>query len=297
MAILLERDSRVIVQNAHSAYARQMIPLMRDAGTRIVGGVAPGHGGGTAHGMDLFDTVAEARAATGADTSVIYSPPFAVADAIVEAAEAGLSLAVAAAEYAPVHDVAAALARARDAGLWVVGPNSLGLLSPGIGMLCGLPPAFSRPGRIGLVSRSGTLSLLMLRTLSAAGIGQSTVVSMGGDSIIGRRPVEYVRAFEADPETDAVVVVGEIGGGKEAELARALPEIAKPVVVLIAGRSAPEGRRLGHAGALVGGAAETAAAKMALLAEAGAHVCRSPAEVVAVLNALSAAAGTNGEGT
>lgn len=289
MAILLQRDSRVIVQNAHSAYARGMIPLMRDAGTRIVGGVTPGYGGTVAHGMTLFDTVADARAATEADVSVIYSPPFAVADAIVEAAEAGLSLAVAAAEYAPVHDVAAALARARDAGLWVVGPNSLGLLSPGIGMLCGLPPAFARPGRVGLVSRSGTLSLLMLRTLSAAGIGQSTAVSMGGDSIIGRRPAEYVRAFEADPETDAVVVIGEIGGGKEAELADALAEISKPVVVLIAGRSAPEGRRLGHAGALVGGATETAAAKMARLEAAGARVCRSPSDVVATLAALPVA--------
>ncbi|WP_051402414.1 succinate--CoA ligase subunit alpha [Lutibaculum baratangense] len=296
MAILLKPGARVVVQNALSAYGREMIPLMREAGTQLVAGVAPGHGGREAQGLPVFDTVAEACAATGADTSVIYTPPFGVADAIVEAAAAGIALAVAAAEHAPVHDVMPALAFARERGMWVVGPNSLGLLSPGVGMLCGLPPAFGLPGRVGLISRSGTLSIVMLRTLSAAGIGQSTAVSIGGDGVIGRRPVEYVELFDADPATDAVVVVGEIGGGKEAELAEATARFETPVVAMIVGRSAPQGRRFGHAGALAGSPAETADAKMALLREAGATVCTSPAEVVEALRGLPAPVGARRQG-
>lgn len=279
MAILLKRESRVIIQNVHSAYARNMIGQMRDAGTNIVGGVAPGSGGTEFLGLPVFDTVAEAVVEVGADTSVIYTPAFAVADAIVEAADSGIKLAVAAAEHAPVHDVMPALAHARTCGMWVIGPNALGLLSPGLGMLCGLPPAFGTPGRVGLVSRSGTLTIAMLRALSAQGVGQSTAISFGGDSMIGRRPAEYVREFEKDDDTDAVVVVGEIGGGKEAELAEIMGEISKPVFAMIVGRSAPEGRTLGHAGALARNSSETAAAKIARLREAGVTVCPSPMAV------------------
>lgn len=288
MAILLKRDNRVIIQNVHSAYARNMIVQMRDAGTRIVGGVAPGSGGSNYLDMPVFDSVAAAVKETGADTSVIYTPAFAVADAVVEAVDSGIKLAVAAAEHAPVHDVMPALAYARERGSWVIGPNALGLLSPGIGMLCGLPPAFGMPGRVGVISRSGTLSIAMLRALTARGIGQSTAVSFGGDSIIGRRPVEYVREFEKDCDTDAVVVVGEIGGGKEAELADAMNEVSKPVFAMIVGRSAPEGRTLGHAGALARNANETAASKIAQLQAAGVTVCSSPMAIaLAVKERLS----------
>lgn len=276
MAILLTRESRVVIQNVHSAYAKNMIGQMREAGTNVVAGVAAGSGGTTYLDLPVFDTVADAVAETDADTSVIYTPAFGVADAIVEASDAGITIAVAAAEHAPVHDIMPTLAHARASGTWVVGPNALGLLSPGLGMLCGLPPAFGLPGRVGVISRSGTLSIAMLRALTANGVGQSTVISIGGDSIVGRRPAEYAKLFEADPGTDAIVVVGEIGGGKEAELAEAMSEISKPVFSMIVGRSAPQGRTLGHAGALARKASETAAAKIEMLAAAGATICRSP---------------------
>lgn len=276
MSILLKRDSRVIIQNIHSPYARNMIGQMRDAGTAIVGGVAAGAGGTSYLDLPVFDTVAEAVRQTGADTSVIYTPAFGVADAIVEAADGGIKLAAATAEHAPVHDVMPALAYARTKDTWVIGPNALGLLSPGQGMLCGLPPAFGLPGRVGVISRSGTLSIAMLRALTANGVGQSTAVSIGGDSIVGRRPVEYAHLFDADPQTDAIVVVGEIGGGKEAELAEAMGGLSKPVFAMIVGRSAPEGRTLGHAGALARNASETAASKIERLKQAGATVCISP---------------------
>lgn len=288
MAVLLTPESRVVIQNVHSAYARNMIGQMREAGTNLVAGVAPGAGGGAHLGLPVFDTVEQAVERTGADVSVIYTPGHGVADAIVEAADAGVRVAVAAAEHAPAHDVATALAHARDKGAWIVGPNCLGVLSPGIGMLCGLPPAFGMPGRVGVISRSGTLSIAMLRALTAHGVGQSTAASIGGDSIIGRRPVEYARLFEADPRTDAIVVVGEIGGGKERELADALGEISKPVFAMIVGRSAPPGRTLGHAGALVRDASETADAKIEALAAAGATIRHSPLAIAAaVKQALS----------
>lgn len=288
MSILLNRDSRVIIQNVHSAYAKNMIDQMREAGTIIVGGVAAGSGGSSYLDLPVFDTVVEAVSHTGADTSVIYTPAFGVADAIVEAAEGGIKLAAATAEHAPVHDVMPALAFARAKGMWVIGPNALGLLNPGQGMLCGLPPAFGLPGRVGVISRSGTLSIAMLRALTANGVGQSSAISIGGDSIVGRRPVEYAKLFDADPDTDAIVVVGEIGGGKEAELADAMAHISKPVFAMIVGRSAPEGRTLGHAGALARNASETAASKIERLTVAGATVCASPlATASAVKQALS----------
>eukprot|EP00873_Tetraselmis_striata_P030047 jgi/Tetstr1/450311/TSEL_037347.t1 len=265
-----------------------MIDQMREAGTIIVGGVAAGSGGSSYLDLPVFDTVVEAVSHTGADTSVIYTPAFGVADAIVEAAEGGIKLAAATAEHAPVHDVMPALAFARAKGMWVIGPNALGLLNPGQGMLCGLPPAFGLPGRVGVISRSGTLSIAMLRALTANGVGQSSAISIGGDSIVGRRPVEYAKLFDADPDTDAIVVVGEIGGGKEAELADAMAHISKPVFAMIVGRSAPEGRTLGHAGALARNASETAASKIERLTVAGATVCASPlATASAVKQALS----------
>lgn len=283
MAILLTPENRVVIQNVRSAYARNMIGQMRDAGTNLVAGVAPGAGGGDYLGLPVFDTVERAVERTGADAAVIYTPGHGVADAIVEAADAGVRLAVAAAEHAPTHDVAAALAHARGKGAWIVGPNSLGLLSPGTGMLCGLPPAFGLPGRVGVISRSGTLSIATLRALTASGVGQSTAVSIGGDSIIGRRPAEYARLFEADPGTDAIVVIGEIGGGKEHELADTMAEISKPVFAMIVGRSAPRGRTLGHAGALVRDVSETADAKIEALAAAGATIRHSPLALAAAV--------------
>lgn len=286
MAILVDKSPEIIVQNAQSRYAAGMIALMRDTGTRIVAGVAPGYGGEAMDGLALFDTVAEARAATDARASVIFTPPPGLGAAIEEAAEAGIRLAVAATEHAPLHDTIAAASVARAAGMWLVGPNSLGILAPGHGMLGALPAGFAQPGPVGLVSRSGTLAIVTMQALSAARLGLSTAVSMGGDTVIGRRPAEYLRLFADDPQTRAIVYIGEIGGTKEDELASALASCSKPVVTMIVGHSAPEGRTLGHAGALIGTDADRAEAKSARLAAAGAHSCRTPAELVAALSRL-----------
>lgn len=284
MAILVETAPEIIVQNARSRYAAGMIALMRETGTRIVGGVAPGWGGSAMEGLPLFDTVAEACATTGARASVIFTPPPGVGAAVEEAADAGIRLAVAATEHAPLHDTIAAAAAARAAGMWLVGPNSLGILAPGYGMLGALPAGLAMPGPVGLMSRSGTLAIVTMQALFAAGYGLSTAVSIGGDTVIGRRPAEYLRLFDDDPQTRAIVYVGEIGGTKEDELAVAMAGCGKPVVAMIVGHSAPEGRTLGHAGALIGSDADRAAAKSARLAAAGALACRSPAELVAALD-------------
>ena len=282
MAILLHRGQPVLVHNAVSAYARGMIGGMRAAGTNLVGGIAPGRAGEVYEGLPLFDTVGEAVAATAATACVLYNPAPGVHDAVVETVDAGVQLLVVAAEYVPTLDTMRAVAHARRHGAWVIGPNCLGLLSPGLGMLNGIAPSFGCPGRVGVISRSGTLTLAVLERLTEAGLGQSTVVSIGGDSIIGRNPAEYVQAFEDDPETDVIVLLGEIGGRKEYQVAEMLPSLRTPVVALIVGRNVPEGRRLGHAGALISNEAETAAAKRDALRRAGALIADDPAGVVAL---------------
>ncbi|TRW94582.1 succinate--CoA ligase subunit alpha [Paracoccus sp. M683] len=286
MGILLKPDSRVVIQNVHSSYAAGLIRQMRLAGTQIVGGVQAGAGGTDHLGLPVFDLVSQAVDKTGADVSVVYTPAFGVAAAIVEAVDAGIALVSVAAEHAPVHDMMPALAHARNRGAWVIGPNSLGLLNPGQGMLGGLPAGFGMPGRVGVISRSGTLAIAMLRRLTAGGIGQSTVVSVGGDAITGRRPAEYARLMDADPATEAIVLIGEIGGGKEDELAAALPDLSTPVFAMIVGRSLPEGRQFGHAGALARNGSETAVAKARRLKDAGATICDSPLAVVTAIRQL-----------
>jgi len=285
MAILLTGRTRVLAVNATGAYGGAQVRFMREFGTQVVAHVAPGRAG-EVQGLPVFPTIAAAVAATHATAVAIFTPAAGVRDAIEEAAEARLRLAFAAAEFVPLHDVARAAERARATGLWLVGPNSSGIASPGQAVLGALPPGFTSPGRIGVIGRSGTLTMNVCRSLTLAGLGQSTVVHIGGDVICGRNPHEWLRLFMEDSETDAVVYLGEPGGSKEYTLAQELARATKPVVTLVVGRHVPRQKRMGHAGALVGADRETAAAKSEALAAAGALVAQNVPQVVALLRRL-----------
>lgn len=282
---LLDRfPRRVVVFNPTGAYAARQVTAMREAGTRLVAGIALGRGGGTLQGMPLLDSLAELDAP--ADAAVLYTPPEGTADAIRQCAAAGIATIVAAAEYVPLHDSLRAAQAAREAGSWLIGPNTLGLCVPGAGLLGSVSPAFCTPGRIALIGRSGTLTLTVARLLTAAGIGQRIAVHIGGDAVIGRNPHEYLAPLAADPGTDAVLYCGEIGGDKEYALAEALARFPKPVIATVVGRHAPPDRQMGHAGALIGSARETAAAKLAALGVAGAHIAATPYEAIGILQEI-----------
>ncbi|WP_426955941.1 CoA-binding protein [Muricoccus radiodurans] len=275
---------RVVVLNATGRYAARQVTMMREGGTPIVAGIALGAGGGVQDGVPLLDSLDELDAP--ADAAVLYAPPGATADAVRDCAAAGIRTIVSASEYVPVHDALRAARAARAAGCWLVGPNTLGLCVPGKVLLGSVSPAFCSPGSVAVLTRSGTLTLAVSRLLTAAGVGQSVVVHMGGDTVIGRNPHEYLAALADHGPTRAVLYVGEIGGDKEYALAEAISGFAKPVVAMIAGRHAPEGRQMGHAGALIGEAREGAAAKLAVLREAGAQVARTPYDAIEILKGL-----------
>lgn len=275
---------RVVVFNPTGRYAAAQVAAMREAGTVPVAGIALGRGGGAMDGMPLLDDLRDLAAP--ADAAVIYTPPEGVLDAVRAAAAARIPSIVVAAEYVPLHDALRAAQAARAAGCWMVGPNTLGLCIPGQGLLGSIAPSFCREGRVAVMCRSGTLTLTMARLLTAAGVGQRAVMHIGGDAVCGRNPHEYLAALAADPGTDAILYCGEIGGDKEYALAEAIPACPKPLVAMLVGRHAPAEKRMGHAGALVGGARETAAAKLAALAAAGARTARDPAEAIALLRDL-----------
>lgn len=285
---MLDARSRVLAVNAVGDYGSAQVRFMREAGTQIVAHVAPGRAEAQLDGLPRFDTIAEAVSATGANAAALYTPPSGVCESLAEAAQAGLALAFAAAEFVPVHEVAWACALAREAGMWVIGPNSVGIATPGVALMGAIPPGFTRPGNLGVIGRSGTLTMNLAYMLSAAGIGQSTLVHVGGDVICGRNPHEWLARFLDDPDTDAVLYAGEPGGTKEYALCEALAAARKPVLALMVGRHAPRGKVLGHAGALVGRDRDTADAKLAALAEAGAIAIRSPLEIVPAARAALA---------
>lgn len=274
MSILIDASTRALVQGATGSAGRRQLQALADFGAPAVAGVTPGRGGTTIDGVPVFDTVEEAVAETGANASVIHVPPArgAAAEAAIEAIEAALSTVVLVAEGVPVHETLLVAERARRRGVTLVGPNCVGLISPGKAMLGMLPPTAMRPGRVGLISKSGSLAIEMLRLLTAAGIGQSTAVSMGGDPIVGTSQARYLELFEADPHTDAVVMLCEIGGSMEARAAEQIAGMSTPVVVFIAGTTAPPGRRMGHLGALAESTADSAGEKGRLLQRAGAVV-------------------------
>jgi len=261
-----------------SFHAQQMM----DYGTQVVGGVTPGKGGTEHLGRPVFNTVADAVAATQADTSIIFVPPAFAADAILEAAQAGIKVIVTITEGIPTKDMIAVKHYLKDRPeITMVGPNCPGVITAGECKVGIMPGFIFTKGRVGIVSKSGTLTYEAVDQLTKAGLGQTTAIGIGGDPIIGTTTKQAVELLMNDPETEGIVMIGEIGGGMEAEAARWIKETGnkKPVVGFIAGQTAPPGRRMGHAGAIVGGADDTAAAKMAIMRECGIHVVDSPAEI------------------
>ena len=296
MSILIDKSTRLVVQGITGRDGSFHTQQMLDYGTKVVAGVTPGRGGESVHGVPVFDSVAAAVAATRANASVIYVPaPFA-ADAIHEAADAGIGLIVCITEGVPVRDALAAyhhVAALRERNgrdrPRLVGPNCPGLISPGLSKVGILPGHICKPGPIGVVSRSGTLTYEVVHQLTQAGLGQSTCLGIGGDPVIGTNFVDALGAFEADPQTHAIVLIGEIGGSDEEEAAQFIRRrVTKPVVAFVAGQTAPPGKRMGHAGAIVSGGTGTAAEKMAAFQAVGVPVARIPSEIPALVAELLA---------
>ena len=286
MSILIGSETRVLVQGITGNEGRFHTQQMLDYGTQIVAGVTPGKGGQDVEGILVFDTVSEAVAATGANASIIFVPPAFSADAILEAADAGIDLVVCLTEGIPVNDMLAIRKHLDIVGVKLVGPNTPGLISPGkckLGVMAGY---IHQPGPIGILSRSGTLTYEVVHQLTSLGIGQSTCVGIGGDQITGLSFSELLPMFEADPDTQGIILIGEIGGSAEEEAAELIArQISKPVVAFIAGQTAPPGRRMGHAGAIISGGSGTAAAKIEALRDVGVKVAESPAEIGSLMAA------------
>jgi succinyl-CoA synthetase alpha subunit len=285
VSIFIDNDTKLVVQGITgrdgSFHTKQMI----EYGTDVVAGVTPGKGGQVFEGkVPVFNTVAQAVAETGANTSVIYVPAVFAADAIYEAVDAGVSLVVAISEGIPVLDMTKALPYAREHGVRLIGPNCPGIISPGKSKVGIIPGQICREGSVGLVSRSGTLTYEVIHQLTKNGLGQSTCIGIGGDPIIGTNFIDCLKGFEADSDTNAIVMIGEIGGTAEQEAAEFVSQhVSKPVVGFIAGQTAPPGRRMGHAGAIISGSSGTAAEKMQALEAANIGVMKRPLEVVDLL--------------
>jgi succinyl-CoA synthetase alpha subunit len=279
VSILADKNTRLLVQGM-GRMGQFHAGLSVEYGTQIVGGVHPGRGGSSIDGIAVFDTVSQAVAETGADASVIFVPPAGAADAILEAADAGLALAVCITEGIPALDMLRAKAALADTGLRLVGPNCPGVVTPAQCRIGIMPAQITRPGPVGVVSRSGTLTYEAVDQLSRMGIGQSTCLGIGGDPVVGTTFIDALELFEADPETRAVVMIGEIGGSAEEEAAEFVKaKMSKPVAAFIAGQNAPPGKRMGHAGAIIAGGKGRASDKVAALEAAGVAVASSPAEI------------------
>jgi len=278
---------RVAVVSPTGRYARNQVAGMIEAGTPLVAGVALGRGGTDMAGLPLYDRIEDVPGRP--NIAVIYTPAEGVRDAITECAVAGIATIVAAAEYVPVHDALAAAGASRDAGSWLIGPNTLGLFAPERGLLGSIAPSFCKAGRLAVVVRSGTVALALARQLMLAGIGQRIVVHVGGDNVIGRNPHEYLQALADDEATDAVLYCGEIGGDKEYAFAEAAKGFAKPVIAMVVGRHAPPEKQMGHAGALIGSVRESAGAKLEALAAAGCLIAKGLEDAVTLAAKFGAA--------
>ncbi len=290
MAIFVDKKTKLIVQGITGRDGSFHTKQMLDYGTKVVGGVTPGKGGTKAHGVPVFDTMAEAVAKTKANASVIYVPPQFAVDAIYEAAEAGVSLIVCITEGLPANDMLTIYHFLKSKGVRLIGPNCPGIISPGLSKVGIMPGQIHKKGGIGVVSRSGTLTYEVVYHLTMAGLGQSTCIGIGGDPVIGTNFIDCLEAFEADSGTKAVVMIGEIGGSDEEMAAEFIKKkMKKPVVGFIAGRTAPPGKRMGHAGAIISGSSGLAADKIAALNSVGVPVADIPSQVPILINELLAA--------
>ena len=280
MSVLVNRNSRIIVQGFTGKEGTFHATQMVEYGTNLVGGVTPGKGGSQHIGLPVFNTVQHAVEQAGADTSVIFVPPAFAADAIMEAADAGIKVIICITEGIPVQDMVKVKSYISQRDCRLIGPNCPGVITPEEAK-CGIMPGFiHRKGSIGIVSRSGTLTYEAVDQVTRIGMGQSTCIGIGGDPIVGTTTKEAVELLMNDPETEGIIMIGEIGGGMEAEAARYIRDFGtKPVVGFIAGQTAPKGRKMGHAGAIIGGAEDTAAAKMRIMESCGIHVVKSPATI------------------
>jgi succinyl-CoA synthetase alpha subunit len=280
MAVLLDKNTRLLVQGLTGREGTFHAKQAAAYGTQVVGGVTPGKGGSTHEGWPIFNTVREAVEKTGANASVIFVPPPFAADAIMEAADAGVALVVCITEGIPVVDMMKAMTFLDGNRTRLIGPNCPGIISPGKGKAGIIPQNICREGRIGIVSKSGTLTYEAIHQLTRVGMGQTTCIGIGGDPLIGTSFIDALSLFQADPDTDAVIMIGEIGGSAEEDAAEWIEKnFKKPVVGFIAGQTAPPGRRMGHAGAIISGGKGTAVEKMAALTAAGVRVVKSPADM------------------
>ena len=287
MSVLVGKDTRLVVQgftgSEGSFHAQQMI----EYGTNVVGGVTPGKGGQKHLDRPVFNTVADAVEKEGANTSIIFVPPAFAADAITEAAFAGIKVIICITEGIPVRDMIIAKQIVSSHGATLIGPNCPGVITPGEAKVGIMPGMIFKPGNVGLISRSGTLTYEAVDQLTKAGLGQSTAIGIGGDPVIGTNHTDAVKLFQDDPDTNAIVLIGEIGGSAEEEAAAYIKEhVTKPVVAFIAGSTAPPGRRMGHAGAIISGGKGTAQDKKKALSDAGITVVESPAEIGATLKSM-----------
>ena len=284
MAILIDKNTRVVVQGLTGREGTFHAQQCRQYGTKVVAGVTPGKGGATHEGIPVFNTVAEAVRDAGADASLIFVPPPFAADAILEAADAGMKLVVCITEGIPTFDMIRVVTGLQGKATRLIGPNCPGVISPGKCKVGIMPAHIHKQGTVGVISRSGTLTYEAVDQLTRRGIGQSTCIGIGGDPIIGTNFIDALKLFKDDPDTEAVVMIGEIGGSAEEEAAAYIQaHLSKPVVGFIAGQTAPPGRRMGHAGAIIAGGKGTAAEKMAAMRAAGMTVVENPAEIGAAI--------------
>jgi len=280
MSVLLDKNTKLIVQGITGKEGTFHALGCRDYGTNVVGGVTPGKGGQDVEGIPVFNTVREAVKETSANAAMIFVPPPFAADAVVEAFDAGLDLVVCITEGIPTNDVVDVYRAHKGGGGRLIGPNCPGVISPGKAKIGIMPGHIHTPGSVGVVSRSGTLTYEAVGQLTSLGLGQSTCIGIGGDPVIGTNFIDALELFNGDPDTEAIVMIGEIGGSAEEEAAEYIKSnVKKPVVGFIAGQTAPPGRRMGHAGAIIAGGKGTAAEKMKAMEKAGIHVCLSPADI------------------